>query len=636
MYLLTFEASEDRQAAWDSILSSSAATTAMRRLARQTEVVQDYIDENPSITAPIGTILTSTLQELLSFGIDSVFANKILNYSAYLVDLTNAGVGSFLFVAPNGPYQVGISQAGNMIGGNGVDNTLVGTAGDDVMNGQGGDDTFIGGNGSDRFHGGSGDDSVDYSFDSSGIIIQLGALQGGTADEWVAINEGSVIQRIQDGEGNWDFAIAVEEIIGTAHDDRVSFYGSADDFFFADDVDTILQGGGNTALGDLLDFSAMSGVQGGLNIIWNSSGAINFNMGSWAAAGVAEGFEAVIGSTGDDYVVGGDGADPISGHFGADSLFGGDGDDFIFFDAEDTVVNGGAGRDVAVALGNTGVTVNMLEQELEVCIGGGGADTFIMGGSDDILFAAGGGGSDTFVIDCDEYFESPRVIWGGAEADNFLFTGDYAGGGIAVVQIDGLTEEMFANLTVEDLNLGGLNLDAFRAIIINPDASDRFEVGGDEFSASEMPEGVEWRFFSSPSLTDWIGRSMNVWGGYASNYEFEATLHVERDEFENVLSITDYTGRWLSDGSEEFNFYEYDPNDEGEQDEAEAFIEARAIEPLFRMTELETNPNYGPWYGTFFVVGGNFVGSSLGSNGELTGSLPDDTAPSPFDWLVAA
>ena len=273
LYLDTFEAFEDRQAAWDAMLSSSAGGTAVLIHARQTEVIQNYIDENQSVTAPIGTILTSTLQELLSFGIDSAFANWILSYSAYLVDLTNAGVGSFFFVSPNGPYQVGISQAGNMIGGNGGDNTLVGTAGDDVMNGQGGDDTFIGSDGADRFHGGSGDDTVDYSFDSAGIIIQLGALQGGTADEWAAINDDSVVQRIQDGQGNWDFAIGVEQIIGSEHDDRVRFFGSADDYFYAEDVDTLLQGGANTDLGDLLDFSAMTGVQGGLNIIWGSPGA---------------------------------------------------------------------------------------------------------------------------------------------------------------------------------------------------------------------------------------------------------------------------------------------------------------------------------------------------------------------------
>jgi hypothetical protein len=55
------------------------------------------------------------------------------------------------------------------------------------------------------------------------------------------------------------------------------------------------------------------------------------------------------------------------------------------------------------------------------------------------------------------------------------------------------------------------------------------------------------------------------------NYEYEATLHVERDEFENVISITDDTGRWLADGTPESDFYEYEPSSQSKQDEADDF-----------------------------------------------------------------
>lgn len=276
----------------------------------------------------------------------------------------------------------------------------------------------------------------------------------------------------------------------------------------------------------------------------------------------------------------------------------------------------------------------MLAQGLEVVIGCDGADTITMGGGEDILFAAGGGGSDRFIISCDEV-ENLRVIWGGDGADTFVFS-DNLGGGIAVVRINDLTEEMFASLTVEDLGLGNLSLGVFRAIIINPDGSDRVRLDGQVYSASGMPDGIQWKSLISTNTTDLIGRPLAVQGAFAENYEFEATLDVERDAYENVLSIIEYTGRWLSDGTEEFILYEYDPEDQDKQDEAEAFIEARIIQPVFRMTDLEPSPGYGQLYSDFFVVGGGFSGASLYDSGTLTAPTPEDPGITPFDWLLVA
>lgn len=336
-----------------------------------------------------------------------------------------------------------------------------------------------------------------------------------------------------------------------------------------------------------------------------------------------------------NHLNGGAGDDWINGGAGADSLLGSGGDDFIFFDAEDGAnVVGGEGRDVAVAVGQAGVTVDLLAQGLEVVVGRDGADTIAMGGSVDILFAAGGDGADTFVIGHSET-EATRVIWGGGGADTFVFA-DGVGGGIAVVTVAGLTEEKFASLTIDDLDLGGLNLGAFRAVILNPEASDRVTLNGSTFSTNAMPDDVEWKGFSSANLTGFVGRPMPVFGGYERNYEFEATLEIERDEFENVVSIKDYLGRWLADGTEEFDLYEYDPNNQSEQDEADAFILAREVEPVLRMTDLETNPTYAPSYGGFFVVGGTFAGADLVASGALAATAPDDPGNTPYDWLMVA
>jgi Ca2+-binding RTX toxin-like protein len=122
--------------------------------------------------------------------------------------------------------------------------------------------------------------------------------------------------------------------------------------------------------------------------------------------------DKIKGNASDNIIHGGGGDDWISGGTGADALFGGGADDFIFFDAEDTGVNGGAGRDVAVAVGQTGVAVNMAAQDLEVVIGSDGADVITgIGGA--TRFAAGGAGADSFSLTYDDG-DGPTVLWGGA------------------------------------------------------------------------------------------------------------------------------------------------------------------------------------------------------------------------------
>lgn len=158
-----------------------------------------------------------------------------------------------------------------------------------------------------------------------------------------------------------------------------------------------------------------------------------------------------VAGAGNDTITGTGADDVLFGNAGADFLFGDGGDDFFVFDFEDdSNVYGGSGRDVAVALGQDGVTVDMAAQGLECVIGCDGADTITIGEANSGLFAAGGDGSDTFLVtNGDGWIEGgPRVLWGGSGADTFDFERASYAYGIAVVQIDGLTEEMFAGLTL--------------------------------------------------------------------------------------------------------------------------------------------------------------------------------------------
>lgn len=652
MYLDSFETLAARQSAWETMLTSYSPATYLAIAERRAVLTDEYLSANSQLSVTFVDLCSMDRQQMLDCGVGAGFADWFLSYSEYLIDLQSAGIG---FASPNGPYQVGISQAGNMIGGNGGDNTLVGTAGDDVMNGQGGDDTFIGGVGADRYHGGSGEDTADYSFESSGIIIQLGALQGSTADEWAAINEESVVQRIRDGEGNWDFAIGVEKIVGTVHDDRVSFFGAADDYFNADDVDTLLQGGGNTDLGDVLDFSALTDVPSGLTAIWDASGTINFNTGSWAAAGAAEDFEAVIGSIGDDTITGDDQANGINGHLGADYLFGGGGDDFIFFDAADGPnVDGGADRDVAVALGSDGVTVDMTAQGLECVIGCDGADVITFGSGNGNLMAAGGAGSDTFYVSYGEG-QDTRIIWASDDAESddiIIYNSDGFGSqlGILVVTVAGLTRENFSSFDLSMLNLPtSFNWGAIDAVIINPDSRDNYYAGFDTspmavqfdgaISMDESLTPLEYETVADVTISQAVQGTSSALGAdlhmqtEGSGWEYVEIWYREKGTTSTAwLNWGEWYDQGIEDTIEELTDEYGDPIAEWSIDMGgfQGGGDATGMS-WFRDSQWTGGPN-----GWWFVAGGAMYGEDLVAIGAPHAIMPPTSDPSPFDWLLAA
>jgi hypothetical protein len=373
--------------------------------------------------------------------------------------------------------------------------------------------------------------------------------------------------------------------------------------------------------------------------------------------------EALTGGNGDDYLWGLDGADFLAGGGGKDSLIGGSGsdvldgggaDDFIFFDAEDTVVNGGSGRDVAVALGQDGVTVDMAAQGVECVIGCDGADTIFVTEDGQPVFAAGGGGSDHFILDNLEA-HAPRILWGGDGADVFQFQN---GGqvGLAVVRIDGLTEEAFSRLTLADLGLGDLDLSQISAIIINPDASDRFYLDDLELGTSSVNLG-EWSTIGDDP--DLLGHLV---GGFSSPVSFGVRTTVSLGGQYAVQAVFDNEVRAHHVLTFNYNYFDVTVWSNGEYrvTETDVYVESpvqdiyEGIEDALMTAELvfaEYDQTGYQWAtseywtlqeasttpkGQFFVVGGKFVGDSLFANDDLMGNLPDAAGTSPFDWLLAA
>ncbi|MBL9049303.1 MAG: hypothetical protein JNK19_04235 [Tabrizicola sp.] len=284
-----------------------------------------------------------------------------------------------------------------------VNDVFMSTVHNDTVQGLAGDDVLSNAGGSDQVFGGWGSDTIDYSSHADGILVHIDGLINGVGLERT--------YTVQHATGA-DVVSSVETVIGTSVADEFDIRIGVG----ASEVE--LQGNGgddgftirNSAGPSGNPVAALCGGQGIDRLyIGDDASHTYVNLASnYAQYGMQNAagsrfsvheIECVLGNAGMDEIHGDDGQNVLFGAGGADSLFGGGGDDFIFFDAEDGInVNGGDGRDVAVALGQAGVTVNMTSQALEVMIGGDGADTITADGGSGDLFLAGGGGADHFRV----------------------------------------------------------------------------------------------------------------------------------------------------------------------------------------------------------------------------------------------
>jgi Ca2+-binding RTX toxin-like protein len=120
----------------------------------------------------------------------------------------------------------------NLIGGR-RDDYFAGDNSDNTFRGNGGNDYFVASNGFDHYYGGAGYDMVDYSGTGVGLIIT--APKGG-------------VSLVSGGGVDHDTLSSVEQIIGTAFDDKI-LGGKANNEFHGGDGNDVLKGG---AGGDVL------------------------------------------------------------------------------------------------------------------------------------------------------------------------------------------------------------------------------------------------------------------------------------------------------------------------------------------------------------------------------------------------
>lgn len=216
-----------------------------------------------------------------------------------------------------------------LFGGGGADilnggadhDKLYGGAGNDALNGGAGDDILYGGAGNDALDGGSGTDLANYASTSAGIIL---SLMLGTASS--------------DGDGGADTLTGIENVLGSAFNDRIEGNGS----------NNILSGGAGT---DLLTYAnAAAGVTVNLSTLTaqNTVGA---------GTDTISGFEDLTGSAFNDTLTGDAADNTMEGLAGNDTLNGAGGTNTL------TYANATAGITISLAVAGAQVT------------GGAGTDT---------------------------------------------------------------------------------------------------------------------------------------------------------------------------------------------------------------------------------------------------------------------
>jgi Ca2+-binding RTX toxin-like protein len=242
-------------------------------------------------------------------------------------------------------------SAGDTLTGNGAANRLDGGGGNDTLDGRGGPDVMIGGAGTG--------DTVTYASRAVNVIADLDAAVGDDGEDTdgnFSANEGDTIDA------------GVENLTGGAGDDRLDGNalvnalrgGAGDDRLVGGDGDDIFEGGTGGDLssgGGGIDTTTYAGRAESVTVVMNAfadDGGASDETGDGGAPDDQVGTENVIGGsradtlTGDglpNTITGGPGADTLRGLGNADRLRAKDG-------GADTVVNCGAGTDVAEADGS--------------------------------------------------------------------------------------------------------------------------------------------------------------------------------------------------------------------------------------------------------------------------------------------
>lgn len=306
----------------------------------------------------------------------------------------------------------------DVLHGDDDDDLLTGGLGDDVLWGDLGADTFDEGaaaNGGDVFNGGDGSDLVRYSARTSPLAVSVGSQKNdgetGETDDVRADVEG-----VTGGTANDVLSCAVSTgcvLRGGAGDDTLTG-GAGNDTLDGEAGDDLVRGGtGDDTLtgGGGLDVLTYSERTAGVTVTLGEPGAPTTGNGASGEDDAIEGFEQLIGGSGDDVLTGNSLDNRLTGGAGNDALAGGAGDDVFDEGAssngQDTF-SGGPGLDrVDYGARSAALTITIdgsandgeanehddVQADVEAITGGSGNDSIT--GSDAAEIFDGMSGNDT-------------------------------------------------------------------------------------------------------------------------------------------------------------------------------------------------------------------------------------------------
>ena len=558
-------------------------------------------------------------------------------------------------------------------------------------------DQLTGTAGIDFIHSGGGNDTI-YLSESSGTVIGFSSdlIDGGAGTDTVALAaagageqdapltvvmrsgyDGSVVTTTTNYSADVYLGTGTENSSYLFNVEEISL-GSESDLLIIHDLTALKR----------VDASNHSEGEGDTVDVSNLASSINIDLVSGnLSVGDEEmsvsNFENVIGTSNADHIVGNSENNILVGGSGADTLEGGVGDDIFIIDAEDIntdtglLPSGGGGYDIAYTTGVGAIDIDMNAAQLEVVVGGEGADAIsLVAGMQASIMVAGGDGDDVVSI---EDAGGTAVVWGGQGADR-IYLPNYAG--ILVADVVGLTTENFASFNLNMLNLGDdFDWSEIDVVILNPEAEDRIFQNGGAIGVQTHADDVKERFIDgtefdfgdysyrayldpipphSPKIvssffTNFLSQSHSVTTSVSSgvvnvNYGFitiykdgngQEYLDGEVYDFEEDydLSSPDYDSDWvtLEGGTETrlvgWNTYSANINGQivSSTDGSGNPADWKSLAEFLVGLEVYSSPTgLGPW----FTVGGDFFGQSLSTNGSIATAMPtSDEEGSVFEWL---
>lgn len=254
-------------------------------------------------------------------------ANYVHSPSGVAVDLA---LGTGADGDAEGDTLIGVEQVlgsafADQLTGDAENNRLVGNGGNDVLAGGAGSDTLDGGDGADALGGGDGVDRATYIDSAAAVIVNL------------ALGTGS------GGEAEGDTLIGIEQLLGSAHADRLTG-DTGVNRLTGNEGDDVLDGGeGNDVLVGSAGADTLIGGAGDRDAAdyRQASEGVALSLASGGAVGEASGdtysgiedvhgsdhADTIVGDQGSNRVVAGNGDDVLDGAEGNDTLIGGGGND---------------------------------------------------------------------------------------------------------------------------------------------------------------------------------------------------------------------------------------------------------------------------------------------------------------------